>query len=210
MDELEESESESVCIICYKDFNENGDKASVGEKGINTIIEACQFRKDKEKEDYIKKRLDTNESKTTHSVHSSCRKRYTDLRKVDITTPPAKKPRSRPSEGQFNWKHCCLFCGEECNTFEKRKPYYSRVETIELREKIHNIGRLSTDPKVLVVYYRILNCVDLIAVEAIYHKDRMLKFFQQSPKSEIKRSVGRPANQDTDETFREVCMWLET
>ena len=38
----------------------------------------------------------------------------------------------------------------------------------------------------------------------------MPKFFQQSPKSEIKRSVGRPVNEDIDKTFNEACMWLET
>jgi hypothetical protein len=103
-----------------------------------------------------------------------------------------------------------LFCSEECNTFEKRKPDYSRVETIELQDKIRTIGQLSTDPKVLEVYYRILNCVDLIAVEAIYHEHCMPNFFQQSLLSETKRSVDRPANQDVNETFNEACMWLET
>ena len=96
-----------------------------------------------------------------------------DLRKAEIITPPAKKSRPRHLEGAFNWKQFCLFCGEECNPFEKRKPDYSSVETIEVREKICYIGQLRTDPKVLEVYYRILSCVDLVAVEAIYHKHCM-------------------------------------
>ena len=204
-----EKVEEHVCIICSKGFSESNDKVSVGEKGINTIIKACQFHKDTEKENSIKKRLCSNPS-TRYSVHSNCRKRYTNLRKVDVNTPPVKKSRSRQSMGSFNWKQCCLFWGEECNTSEKRKPDYSRVETIELRAKICNIGHISTDPKVLEVYHRILNCVDLVAVEAIYHKHCMPKFFQQSPKSEIKRSVGRPADQDMDKTFNEACAWLET
>jgi hypothetical protein len=208
MDEL--NESANVCIICSIGFNENDDKLSVGEKGVNIIIKACQFRKDKEEENSIKKRLDSNQLKPTCFVHRNCRKRYTDLRRVEISTPPAKKSRSRQSVGSFNWKQCCLFCSEECNTFEKRKPDYSRVETIELQDKIRTIGQLSTDPKVLEVYYRILNCVDLIAVEAIYHKHCMPNFFQQSLLSETKRSVGRPANQDVNKTFNEACMWLET
>ena len=35
-------------------------------------------------------------------------------------------------------------------------------------------------------------------------------YVQQSPKSEIKRSVGRPVNEDIDKTFNEACMLLET
>jgi hypothetical protein len=89
MDEL--NESANVCIICSIGFNENDDKVSVGEKGVNTIIKACQFRKDKEKENSIKKRLDSNQLKPTCFVHRNCRKRYTDLRRVEISTPPAKK-----------------------------------------------------------------------------------------------------------------------
>ena len=73
MDELKESEN--ACIICSEGFNENNDKVSVGEKSINTITNACQFRKDKEKENAIKKRLDSNQLITTYSVHSNCGKR---------------------------------------------------------------------------------------------------------------------------------------
>lgn len=35
----------------------------------------------------------------------------------------------------------------------------------------------------------------------------MPKFFQQSPKSEVKRSVD-PANPDIDNTFKHSCIWL--
>ena len=35
----------SICTICSKGFNESNGKDSVGEKGINNIIKACQIQK---------------------------------------------------------------------------------------------------------------------------------------------------------------------
>lgn len=60
----EEEESDSQFIICSEKFIQNADKVSVSEKGMNTIIKACQFRNDTDKEHAIKQKLQSNKLTT--------------------------------------------------------------------------------------------------------------------------------------------------
>ena len=77
-------------------------KPKLGKK-VATLLKESRARQEKCLEDYFKAKL--NEGIIT--VHRECRKRYTDLRKVETTALPKVK-RSRSSAGQFNLKRDCV------------------------------------------------------------------------------------------------------
>ena len=55
---------------------------------------------------------------------------------------------------------------------------------------------------------RLQNCNDLVADEAIYHRQCHTKFFHKMRAST--KSVGRPGDTSMKDIFKCLCDWLET
>ena len=134
------------------------------------------------------------------------------MRNPPKTTNSSKKSKTtRSSLDSFDWKTFCFFCGESCILNERRIPTKKErirsVETIHIREKI--LEKCEDDTvmvnKTLIkseIHHRMLSCFDLVAAEAIYHKNCYNDFFKNevplSSKSEQKMK-----------SFDDLCDTLE-
>ena len=208
-------ESPLVCSICNSAFGETNPATTVGWKGLQSLLKASKAKQENELHAYFEAKV----KEGNLLLHGECRKRYVDLRNVNNQLQPEKK-RSRSSVSKFDWKTDCLFCGEECVKVSSSKnpgrSDYCRVEILKdcqgqkLKDKILEVTKNSTDPKFSLVHHRVLNCIDLVAVEAIYHKKCYDTFpFNQSNVEEPKKR-GRPADPLMHSAFNKTCEWLET
>ena len=113
-------------------------------------------------------------------VHRSCPKDFTNKRRheqqqcrnTDTSDDPAVKF-LRSTVDIFNWKHDCFLCGQNADT-DVRHPERNRVcvvETLEMREYILSCCTGRTDDKTLQVQGRLNACCDLVAEEAVYHRN---------------------------------------
>ena len=100
----------TCCVIC-------GDSAdpliSVTKKGIGTIVQFAEKREDTEVAENIEKLRQNNEP---IFVHVSCRKTFTDKRKIKVKI---KKRETRNSTTPFKNDTHCLFCNDVCSIDEK-------------------------------------------------------------------------------------------
>ena len=113
----------------------------------------------------------------------------------------------------LNGKKHCLFCGEECvKSSHSRNPgrqSFSKVETLEFRDNVLlRIGN-SEDVKMSSIRHRILNCIDLVSVEAVYHTKCNSNLNSGKVEVPRRKSRGRPANQQISDAFKETCEWFE-
>ena len=149
-------------------------------------------------------------------VHESCRKRFTDKRKL----PTNKQERdTRKSTSSFNWKQNCFFCSEPCildvKNPSRRDWHFASTLTIRENVLLDCKSRLECDPNDdwgLQVQKRTLDCIDFVAVEGRYHTTCRLRFQNQGsstdePKAKKKR--GRRVNSKQMESFEKACKWLE-
>ena len=155
------------------------------------------------------------------SIHTKCRKDYTRPSSIDAsqrrndvvvtTTPTSKTLRSCVS--QFDFKNDCLFCGETtCDDVKlpaKRRKSLSQVETIEFRESVLKHSTERNDKWGDSVTARVQNCIDLIAVGAMYHRECRTQFFLAKTQNECKRSRGRPESEAKSVAFLKLCSYLE-
>lgn len=206
------------CIICKESTGENVSR--VRKKGALTLLNAANFHKDPVLQNKLKEQLDKNEERLDVTVHASCRKAYTDLRKPSTSNdgPPSKKSKStRSLMGGLDWKTCCMFCAEGCLLDERNKSRNKgkirRVETVEMRnnilerckEEIENPEHTTCNKFVKSdIRHRMLSCFDLVAAEAVYHKNCHTEFF----KTEVK-PLSQSEKDKKTETFNELCETLE-
>ena len=219
-------EGDVTCIICKSTITDE-DPVWAGEKGLRSIIVACDYHNNQELKSFIRNKLGsaTEDESRKLPVHQKCRKTFTDLRKKQLVEPPKK--RTRTSMQPFEWKSDCFFCGTSGVSEKKYKDKkMSNVETIEMKvnvkkrcEDIFNMetidceGSHSIDPK--EVHHRVLNTIDLVQVEARYHPCCMRSFLHgydmhTSGKSADAKKLGRPENDKQSQAFEKVCDWLET
>jgi len=94
----------SKCVICLRKTQES--LVQLTHKGVTTVTSSCVARGMRELEAHL------NESPGPFAVHSSCRKRFTDLRKVPSTCADDGVPvkRLRYTNDVFDWKKMCFFC----------------------------------------------------------------------------------------------------
>ena len=55
---------------------------------------------------------------------------------------------------------------------------------------------------------RVINCIDLVAVEARYHRKCYADFFRASS-SKSDMTVGWPTDSSKESWFRALCQWLD-
>ena len=63
-----------------------------------------------------------------------------------------------------------------------------------------------------LIHHRVINCYDLVSVEAVYHKKCFAKFSlcKHGNTEATKKSRGRPANEVMVKAFESTCEWLES
>ena len=144
----------------------------------------------------------------------------------DNLQPPTKKTRS--ASKPFEWLSDCLFCGSVC---DGKHESVCKVSTLELRKNILDVCHdHPAEADLADITFRVQNCIDLVAVDAVYHTECMTNFFLKHKKvnpeepadekrplgynssfvSEERRTPGRPENSVTSEAFLKTCEWLES
>ena len=151
-------------------------------------------------------------------VHGSCRRRFTDPKRKakqsnDFTPLSVACKKSRPSYSDFDWKNKKCYCSKpvyfshrlRCTRDDK---LFRRVETMEIKANIIEACDKRADDWSYDVKFRILNCIDLVTVGAVYHCDCHVKFITGRDKNFTVGS-GRVVDKVMLKQFEDICEWLE-
>ena len=184
---------EDASVTCKEnDETENSSKLiEVRQKGLDTLKVYCRKRKHDVLLEYILHCESTDGAKV--EVHQECRRNFTDPKRLKMTEniDSSSGKRLRSSIGSsFSRKTHCLFCGKEAilDTCHVNRNDIHQVRTIELRYKIIYQSEVRNDQWGVEVCGRLQNCNDLVADEAIYHRQCHTKFFHKMGAST--KSVG--------------------
>ena len=163
---MESAEKENCCLFCKNKFEEK--PTVVYPKGLENIRQIAKNR-DFELQEEIRKKSRTGEAIL---VHADCRKRFTDKRK-NVDSQPTNSKRLRT---KLMCKTLCFFCEITINKDYKSSKEFSRVMTLEVKERVLKRASERDDECGKTVESRLLSSNDLVAEEAIYHKACMGKF----------------------------------
>jgi len=196
----------SKCIICQSDTEEP--LTHLTDKGLRCIVNSCVARKMPALESH----LTEGSGDIPHVTHSTCRKRFTDLRKVQQSAfntddcVPIKRLRS--CNDVFDWKRMCFLCKMPADGDSGRSNVRT-ARTIELRESVLNRCALRGDDWALDVQGRLEDCCDLVHPEAVYHSYCDTRFFQGRDLCRT-GTAGRPEDGLMVDAFENTCEWLES
>lgn len=207
------AEGLQTCIICQKIIDVSASNSSeVGSKGLASLVTYSNLHSDNRLLDEL-----TEIQKTPRKiyVHISCRRDYTNrkrLGKSDKKVEP-RSSRRRSEADNFDFKSCCLFCGELA-TFDLKHPNRNKVhrcETLHGKQTILQKCEMRGDSWSEDVCRRLTDCIDLVASEAVYHKECRLKFFTdknvEAPSTARKCPIGKQPQRY--EYFEKLCLWLD-
>ena len=112
-----------------------------------------------------------------------------------------------PPGSHFFGKFIVFLCSEPCFVDESHTSSMDvrRVETLEIRTSALEQCKLRNDKWGLEVHSRLMTCCDLVAEEAVYHKNCHRNFYRAN----VQSSCGRPVDSMKSETFEKICWWLE-
>jgi uncharacterized protein YlaI len=163
---------EEYCVICKQGFElENSTKVS--EKGIITLISYSEKRGKPDLHKYLNECLSTVPKRKV-LVHVKCRRDFTDAKRMICSKASPSEPtakRLRCDSLPFNWKEDCMLCGRSA-AIDSRHPERSQicsVRTLPIRTTLLEHCAKRGDPWASEVQGRLESCIDLVAMEAIYH-----------------------------------------
>ena len=155
------------------------------------------------------------------SLHTSCRKQYTRLdyksyrNQSDLpSTYTAESKTLSSCQSPFDFRKDFLFCGEEesmtVKLGSKRRKSVTNVETIEFLENILKRTTERNDEFGQTVSTRVQSYIDLIAVEAIYHRECRRRFFLHDVHEVSgKRSREGPEDKSKAPALLKLCSYLD-
>ena len=112
----------------------------------------------------------------------------------------------------FSWKTCCFLCSKEAERDSKhpnRKQIFN-VTLIPFRNQVLEHCWNRNDEWANIVETRISCSNDLVADEAVYHKECLTKFMLNWPSFEAKnKPKGRPVDENMVQSFEVLYIWLE-
>lgn len=202
--------NDKICIICKVPFIDSIDKdvAEVS-SGMDRLLEYSEKYNDSELYQYLLSKP------AVVKVHNKCRRDFTNKRRYeqkcakDLADSGSVTNRKllRSSAQLFDWKIHCFLCRETCvvDKVHPNSKSVRRVETLEFRSRILEHCDFRCDEWALDIKGRLSACNDLVAEEAVYHKECHRNFFRVSTHS----SRGRPIDKSKNETFDKLCEWLE-
>ena len=193
-----ESEKENCCLFYRNKFEEK--PTVIYSKGLGNIRRIAKKNHDFEQQEEIQKKSRTGEAIL---VHADCRKRFTDKRK-NVDSQPTNSKRLKT---KLMCKTLCFFCEITINKDYKSSKEFSRVMTLEVKERVLKRASERDDEWGKTVESRLLSSNDLVAEEAIYHKACMGKFCLS--KTSVYEKRGRPVNTEMFNGFEAICAWLE-
>ena len=153
------------CALCLEP---SSDVKPLTQKGMDNLIFMC---KEKELREIYDRLNPVKNSPSDVYIHNDCRKKITRKRKrnSDADAPVQKDLRS--SSATFDWKTCCFFCTKPVDYRHLLRKPIRTVETLEMKDKVFALAEKRKDEWGNKVYFRLQDCIDLVAVEAVYHRD---------------------------------------
>lgn len=213
---------EDCCVICK--VKGDVDIATVTWRGLPSLVDASLQRNDAELHAYLTA-IPTLQDPPCVLVHKQCRRQYTSAFYINQqkTGPcgrlgsPIKKRKLRSDSNNFDWKTDCMFCDTPVNfdsTHPDRRDGFC-VRTLAFRENVIAICNKRCDEWGVKVKCRIQDCHDLVAAEAVYHKNCHALFVsskQRASNHTAKKGSfnrGRPQSTSRSSAFESLCDWLE-
>lgn len=204
-----------LCLFCNQEATDRTHCNTLGTKGVLGINAASTSRGSDIKAEIGQK------------VHKTCRERFINQVDIELQTKKergeilVKRKRSaRASEGTFDSKTDCLFCGVKV---EIEKDEHSYVKTDIFAKTISECCVSRGDDWSFIVKGRIeYFSGELHAADCVYHRSCCTNFrtgrskplqydaTTQSGESRSKRrKSGRPKDQELDQAFEQMCRYLE-
>lgn len=168
------------CIICQADICDSSDISEVGAKGLASLITFSSLHGHTQFNNNLTE-LQRDATPISIHVHKSCRRNYTNRKRLKPKEEGGdQNPIQRRSQAaEFNWKQCCLFCGKEAK-FDQKHPdrnIFHQCETLTMKKRILQLCEERGDSWADEVQRRVLDCFDLVASEARYHRNCQRSFF---------------------------------
>lgn len=206
------------CIFCESSLGDGQEVVTLGLKGCQGIAQASQARGC------------IINTVPCQRVHSECRHRYCNKRRIEQSLKRSHDAVSDSSGAQvslrsgvlpFNLKQNCLFCGH-IDTFDKKHQRGHRlipVRSFDFQETIMQQCESRNDKWSMTVSARIKSVHDLPAADAMYHqicssnfrtgKDIRLVFMSDTDGQPVTKQRGRKKDTFQEETFLQVMADLE-
>ena len=205
------------CAICHQKLEDGSGSTEVGRKGLTTLIEFSKRREDTELHAHLT--TVANSDNCAIKLHKNCRRDYTNKRRsIEISQKEQddslpKRLRSTNAQCDFNWQTKCFFCAK---TVDERHPHIPTrtASVLPFKDVVLKQCRQREDEWAAEVETRLNGCVDLVAADAIYHKQCHSKFMLNknllSPCNDTDcKKGGRKPDVEMLEYFEMLCLWLE-
>ena len=104
-----------------------------------------------------------------------------------------KKSLGLSLEQGFEWKQNFFYCGKLYLIDERQRKRSNShlVETLHFREKLLSLcTRNKADNERSEVFNRLINCIDLMQIEACYHGKCRIRFFSTSLSAAVSNKKG--------------------
>ena len=195
-------------VICDEPVSDTEAASRLRHDGLQTLLDSAISRCDEK----VRNRLSSMNIGDI-KFHASCRRHYNDKQKIDqlikSDDSPVVSRKFRPESPCFNWRTNCMLYGGEA-VIHDRHPDRNRVwevrTTNATRDSFLKCCEANPEhPWAEDMKARLLDCIDLVAVEARYH-DSCIQFRQRPRDSTIQ---GRPTDRSKDDYFNSLCIWLE-
>ena len=154
---MQSAEQENYCLFSKNKFDEK--QTVVYPKGLENIRRIATKNYDFELQEEIRKKSRTGEAILEHA---DCRKRSTEKRN-SVDSQPTNSKRLRT---KFMWKTLCFFCEKTINKDYKSSKEFSRVMTLEIKERVLKRASERADEWGKTVESRLLSSNDLVAEES--------------------------------------------
>ena len=198
-----------VCLICHDNLDTKSDEYNkIGRKGLTSLVRFSNLHGDERLSKKLKE-LQKIDGPSDIYVHIKCRRDYTNQKRLRRNDGNEELNISQRRSGSvaFDWKSCCLFCGEVAvvDTKNPNRTIIHRCETLTMKETILARCNERADNWGNDVHYRLQDCIDLVANEAVYHLNCYRIFFlhRDTPKSTPQRQS------EQQENFEKLCLWLD-
>ena len=197
------------CLICSKS---GGKMITLTKKGKESLIQCAHLRNDSTVETEAEKECELK-------VHENCWKNYTNRKRIsselkkEQTESKSCKVDTRSTSAPFNCENECFIFGEYFNQKHKAWKLYRPVLMLKIRTTLlgdceNRLSLNSEDEKAKAVRARLLDCIDLVAVNAKYHQQCRVEF--SLPRKVENTLSGAPTNIELQELFERTCEWLES
>ena len=163
-------------------------------QGLATLIDYSLKCSNKQLEFYLKQRCDENEPAY---VHQKCRRDFTNARRIklkEVKTDIEVSTNVRRSQVEtFQWKTHCLFCSKVLIIDDKHPGRHNKVVKAEFCSKKSLLDKCIErgDKWADDVKRRLTDYIDLVASDAVYHKQCKSNFFTKKKVLRDQKTIPR-------------------